>query len=184
MSITGLGSSAASYVAPSPPKSDESPATPDLITDGNATIPSTLVTLSGGIASEVSVYSVQPSGTPMSVTAAPELFVQADKDNDSELSLEEFTEQLKQVGVSAENAAKLFDSINTSKSKNLSLEDYVNGVASSNSNDNSVFQALFVSYTSDKDGQFSVEAFKAFRAQGASVASQYWAQHPELQQRS
>jgi len=183
MSITGLGSSAASYVAPSAPKSDESPANPVFTEEGHDTVPSTLVTLGGGGVSEVSVYSGKLGSIPMSVTAAPELFVQADKDNDNELSLEEFTEQLKQVGVSAENAEKLFDSINVSKGKKLSIDDYVNGVAS-NSNGTSAFQALFASYTSDKNGKFSIEAFAAFKAQGASVASRYWAQHPELQQRS
>jgi hypothetical protein len=60
---------------------------------------------------------------------------------------------------------------------------FVKGVVATNAKGNSVFQNLLTSYTSGADGKFSPAAFDAFMAQGASVATQYWTAHPELQQR-
>jgi Ca2+-binding EF-hand superfamily protein len=183
MSISGVGPSAAGY-ASSAAKQD-SPTASDAAEPTNVSTPSPATTVVWGErpASEISLYTGTVSSLPISVTAAPQLFVQADKDHDNALSLEEFKNQLKRVGVSSEAATQLFNSLNTSKGKNLSLDDFVNGVVSTNKAGNSVFQDLYVSYTTDEDGKFDMAIFNSLMAQGESVAGQYWAKHPELQRR-
>jgi Ca2+-binding EF-hand superfamily protein len=186
MSISSVGPAAATYTAVGPQSStDESPAaTPPAPAPSDTTRPSTTVTLSDRSVSEiVPAYLDKTKSMPMSVAAAPQLFAQADANHDNTLSLEEFTDQLKRVGVNSDAAKQLFDSINSSKGNKLSIDDFVNGVVATNAKGNGVFQDLLSSYTSDADGKFSVGAFDSFMAQGASVANQYWAEHPELQQR-
>lgn len=184
MTISGINSSTSSYTANAAAKADEQAASTPAKSVPSEPQPSTVVTLSDGSVSEVSTYSGKLSSMPMIVATAPEIFVQGDADNDNALSLEEFTEQLKRVGVSSDAAAKLFDEINTSKSSGLSIDEFVKGVVATNAKGDSVFQDLYSFYTSDESGKYSPEAFDSFMAQGATVARQYWAEHPELQQRS
>jgi len=119
----------------------------------------------------------------MSVAAAPEIFAQGDADLDNSLSLVEFTHQMKRVGLSSGDAKKLFEDLNVSKNANLSLDDFVKGVVATNSKGSSVFQELYGSYTSDENGIFDPQSFESFMSKGSAVAQQYWALHPELQQR-
>lgn len=146
--------------------------------------PSTTVTLSSGVKAEVSVYSAGLSGTPMSVTSAPELFVQGDTDGNGSLSRDEFAKQLKRVGISDAQAGTIFDNFNSSKNAEMTLDDYVQGIMKSDKETSKVFQALFASYTSNANSQFNTQEFMKFKSQGASVAAKYWQSHPEIQQRS
>jgi hypothetical protein len=186
MSISGLGSSTAAFTAVPAPSNDEPAAAAVVAPTPDETSPAAIVTLSENTIPDISQYSVY-TGTvrsmPMSVAAAPQLFAEADTNHDNSLSLEEFTEQLKLVGVSTDAAAQLFDNLNKSKSDTLSIDDFVNGVVSTNAKGNQVFQDLYSFYTSDEAGKFSMDAFDSFMAQGANVADHYWALHPELQQR-
>jgi Ca2+-binding EF-hand superfamily protein len=184
MTISGINSSTSSYTANAAAKADEQAASTTAKSVPSEPQRSTVVTLSDGSVSEVSTYSGKLSSMPMSVATAPEIFVQGDADHDNVLSLEEFTKQLKRVGVSSDAAAKLFDEINTSKSSGLSIDEFVKGVVATNAKGDSVFQDLYSLYTSDQSGKYRPEAFDSFIAQGATVARQYWAEHPELQQRS
>lgn len=184
MSVSGVNSSTSPYTPATTAKQGDSSSTVPSDSSSSQPTPSSVVTLSDGTVSEVSTYSGKLSSMPMSVATAPEIFVQGDADHDNSLSLDEFTQQMKKVGVSSDVAAKLFDDINVSKNTKLSLDDFVKGVVATNAKGNSVFQDLYVMYTAGKDGKFSFEASAAFMAQGAAVAQQYWSQHPELQQRS
>lgn len=184
MSVSGVNSSTSPSAPATTAKREESSVMASNATPPVEPKPSTVVTLGDGTVSEVSTYTGKLSSMPMSVATAPEIFVQGDADHDNSLSLNEFTQQMKRVGVSSDAAAKLFEELNVSKTKNLSLDDFVKGVVSTNAKGSSVFQDLYVLYTSDKDGKFSPEAEKSFIAQGAMVAQQYWTKHPELQRRS
>lgn len=119
----------------------------------------------------------------MSSASAPELFVQADSDSNGLLSRGEFASQLKRVGVDDTKATAMFDSFNASKNAELSLDDYVKAVTSSDTNTSKLFQSLFASYTTDQSGNFSMQEFANFKSQGAAVAAEYWHAHPGLQQR-
>lgn len=150
----------------------------------SSSTPSTSVTLSDGSVSEVSVYSGNLKMVPMSVVTAPQLFVQGDIDGDNLLSRDEFATQLKLVGVNDVEAAQLFDEFSHSKSDALSLDDYVQGIIAANKQGNDVFQRLFSVYTSGKEGGLDQDAFPAFVAAGASLAAQYWRDHPGILPRS
>jgi hypothetical protein len=154
----------------------------DTLSKNDAT-PSTIVTLGSGNVAEVSVYSGKLSSVPMSSASAPELFVQADSDGNGSLSREEFARQLKRVGADDAKATALFDSFNTSKNAELTLDDYVKTVTSSDTDTRNLFQSLFASYTTDESGNFSIQEFANFKSQGAAVAAEYWHAHPGLQQR-
>lgn len=195
MSISSLGGPAADYPTPAAPVTGS-----DSVSTGPATAavadstpamppaarPSTTVTLSDGreIEVEVVMYTGKVSSMPMSVASAPQLFVQADKDQDGKLSLDEFTDQLKRVGVNADDAKKLFQSFNKSKGSEMSIDDFVDGVVATNAGGSSVYQDLYASYTSGADGKYSMQVDAAYMAQGASTAAAYWTRHPELQRRS
>jgi len=88
---------------------------------------------------DVVMYTGKMSSMPMSVASAPQLFVQADKDHDGKLSLDEFTDQLKRVGVSADDAKKMFQSFNKSNGSEMSIDDFVNGVVATNAGGSSVY---------------------------------------------
>jgi len=133
---------------------------------------------------DVVMYTGKMSSMPMSVASAPQLFVQADKDHDGKLSLDEFTDQLKRVGVSADDAKKMFQSFNKSNGSEMSIDDFVNGVVATNAGGSSVYQDLYLSYTAGTDGKYDMGVDAAFMAQGASTAQAYWTKHPELQRRS
>jgi hypothetical protein len=195
MSISSVGGPAADYSNPTAaatgsdatgaalaaaPAADSAPAAPA------PSRPSTTVKLSDGREIEVDVvmYTGKVTSMPMSVASAPQLFVQADKDGDGKLSLDEFTDQLKRVGVSADEAKTMFQSFNKSKGKEMSIDDFVDGVVATNAGGNSVYQNLYVSYTAGADGKYDMGADAAYMAQGASTAAAYWAKHPELQRRS
>lgn len=185
MPIFGLGSSLGGYTAVQPTAQQtvtEAPVAAS--TDADEPRPSTTVTLTNGSVSEVNAYTGALNGTPLSITASPQLFVQADKNNDLSLSLEEFTDQMARIGVSQDDAAQLFDSINVSRNAKLSLDDFVTGVAATNAQGNDVFQKLYMSYISHQDGTFDERLLSAFMDKGASVAAQYWGAHPDLQRRT
>jgi hypothetical protein len=189
MSVLGVDDSAAAYrtaighVQNVAKESSASEGQTDVVNSEKPS-PATLVTLSDGTNSEVSVYSVKLKMVPMSVAMAPQLFVQGDLDGDSSLSRNEFAEQLKRVGVDDDHADQLFDEFNHSKGDALSLDDYVKGIIADNEGGNDIFQQLFSMYTSGKSGGLDSDAFSLFTAAGASVASQYWLDHPEILPRS
>ncbi|MDB6145166.1 MAG: hypothetical protein JWP80_4210 [Pseudomonas sp.] len=191
MSISSVGSSAADYSTPAAPatgSNDAASAAPDPAASqppaAPAPSPSTTVTLSDGTVSNVVLYSGKMTSMPMSVAAAPQLFFAADKDHDGKLSLDEFTNQMKRVGMTSDEAKQLYQQFNKSKGKELSIDDYVDGVVATNTSGSSAFQDVYLSYTSGKDGKYDMAVDNAFMAQGASTAAAYWAKHPELQRRS
>lgn len=195
MSISSLGGPAADYSTPAAPANtnEAASATPTSAPAADSTPaapaparPSTTVTLSDGREIEVDVvmYTGKVTSMPMSVASAPQLFVQADKDHDGKLSLDEFTDQLKLVGVSADEAKTMFQNFNKSKGKEMSIDDFVDGVVATNAGGSSAYQDLYVSYTAGTDGKYDMGVDAAYMAQGASTAATYWAKHPELQRRS
>jgi hypothetical protein len=190
MSISSVGSSAADYSTPAAPATsiDADSAAADAATSqpsaAPASSPATTVTLSDGTVSNVVLYTGKMTSMPMSVAAAPQLFFAADKDHDGKLSLGEFTDQMKRAGMTSDQAKQLYQQFNKSKGKELSIDDYVDGVVATNTSGNSAFQDVYLSYTSGTDGKYDVNVDNAFMAQGASTAAAYWAKHPELQRRS
>jgi Ca2+-binding EF-hand superfamily protein len=112
-------------------------------------------------------------GTPLSIAWAPETFVQGDTNEDENLDVGEFSEQLKRIGVTSEDAQKLFSSFDTSSDGKLSIFEFVDGVTQSIKNGEKQFTDLVNSYTQDKSGHFDQVATKDFLDKGAALAAKY-----------
>lgn len=75
-----------------------------------------------------------PKSTPLTVVWSPNLFNEADSDSDGELTLDEFSKQLSQVGVREDDAEKLFNSFKKTEGNTLSLNEYMDGINTSDAN--------------------------------------------------
>jgi len=136
---------------------------------------STVVTLSNGQTSTVTGGSETLSGTPLSVAWAPQLFVQADADQDSKLSGGEFEALMKRVGVTTEAAQTLFNSFDASNDGSLSMSEFVQGVAATQASGNPVFDKVIDSYTVQQNGNLNQQAMQDFLSAGEAEAEKYWA---------
>jgi hypothetical protein len=138
--------------------------------DGNSSI----VTLSDS--SSMNVIERDPSklqGTPLAVLRSPELVAAGDKDQDRQIDADEFGKQLARIGVSADDAKKLFATFDASGDGKVSPEEYIQGVKDSIAGGNDLFKNLLNSYINGENGQLDVSAYAAFMQQGKDLAAQY-----------
>ncbi|OCX25490.1 hypothetical protein BBI10_02020 [Pseudomonas graminis] len=127
-----------------------------------------IVTLSDGTKSDVIGYGILKSSMPLSEAWGPQLLVQGDKDKDNKLSISEFANQLKRVGVSLNTAKKLFESFDVSNSGTLSVDEFVAGIKSYNATGGNIFHDFARSYTQDD------QSATAFLREGLSAGNAYW----------
>lgn len=162
--------SAANQAGASTAKTQEDAAAPAAAADGGA---STIVTLSNGQSSSVTAYGGTLSGTPLAAAWAPQTLVAGDRNNDQQLGESEFADQLKRVGVSADDAKKLFASFDTSQDGSVDVDEFARGVSKDLANGSTVFTRLIDSYVRNDAGGVDGQSMSDFLSKGAALAQQY-----------
>ncbi|MFT4436524.1 EF-hand domain-containing protein [Caballeronia sp. 15715] len=161
-------SAAKSQLAASDPGSNSSS------TSGSSSS-STVVTLSNGRSSVVTELSETLVATPLAVAWAPQLFVQADTDNDNKLTGSEFVNLMKRAGMATDAAQALFQSFDVSKDGTLSMSEFVQGVAADQASGSTVFDKVIDSYAVSQNGESNPQSMQSFLSAGQGAAEQYWA---------
>jgi hypothetical protein len=174
MSLTSIGGTAAFNSTSSNNSAGARPAALTAASDANAVGGPSIVTLSNGQTSTVTEASGTLSSTPLAAAWAPQLFAQADTNQDGALTTSELAAQLKRVGVSADEAQKLFDSFDTSKNGSVSIDEYVKGVTADLARGSSLFNKVTDSYIAGQDGKTNESALQSFLSSGLEDAQKYW----------
>ena len=173
MTISSINSASNSYSAAA---NNNEPAAADkpAAAVGSAGASSTIVTLSDGTSSNViEGDSSKLQGTPMAVLRSPELLVAGDTDQDQQIDADEFGKQLARIGVSAEDAKKLFAAFDASGDGKVSPEEYIQGVKDSIAGGSNTFKDLLNSYITGADGHLDMNAYAAFMQKGKELAALY-----------
>jgi hypothetical protein len=175
MTISGINSASTSYSAATGANDAAGATRPALTsTPGSSDGKSSVVTLSDG--SSMNVIEGDPGalkGVSLAALRSPELLVAGDKDQDQQIDADEFSKQLARIGVSVDDAKKLFATFDASGNGKVSPEVYIQGVKDSLSGGSNMFKDLLDSYTNDANGKFDMNAYAAFMQKGKELAAQY-----------
>ncbi len=174
MTISGINSASASYSAATSNNDTAGASKPAVTSTPSSDGKSSIVTLSDG--SSMNVIEGDPGalqGTPLAVLRSPELLVAGDNDQNQQIDADEFSKQLARIGVSADDAKKLFATFDASGDGKVSPEEYIQGVKDSISGGSNTFKDLLDSYTNDANGKFDMNAYAAFMQKGKELAAQY-----------
>ncbi|NYE61539.1 hypothetical protein FHW58_002746 [Duganella sp. 1224] len=174
MAISGINSASGGYSA-APSNNDSAGAAKPAVTstpsgDGKSSI----VTLSDG--SSMNVIERDASAlkaTPLAVLRSPEMLVAGDGNQDQQIDADEFGKQLARIGVSADDAKKLFATFDASGDGKVSPDEYIQGVKDSIASGNDLFKNLLNSYINGDDGHLDLNAYAAFMQKGKELAAQY-----------
>jgi Ca2+-binding EF-hand superfamily protein len=176
MSISGINNNTQTYGF----QADKSPQGPESAVESTATSiperPSTIVTLSEGTTSSVQPGTMK-SSMPLSEAWGPQLFVLADTNGDKSLNDSEFAELMNRIGMPSDQAEELFSLFDTTKENRLSIDEFVEGIKSSNSQGNSIFQNVIDTIICNPTGEVNESALQNFLKQGSSAAESYWSRH-------
>jgi Ca2+-binding EF-hand superfamily protein len=173
MAIPGVGALSSAYTANSAASSAATSGQAQS-SESASSSPSTIVTLSDGTTS--TVVEADPSSlqaTPLAQLWSPQMFVQGDQNQDTQIDEEEFGQQLARVGVSEDDAKKLFQTFDSSGDGKVSPEEFIQGIRNSLGSGSDLFKNLLNSYIDDASGKLDVAAFSAFMQKGQALAEQY-----------
>lgn len=176
MSISGITNTTQTYTAQSGKISQESESAVDAVSTSTPERPSTIVTLSDGTTSSVQPGTMK-SSMPLSEAWGPQLFVLADTNGDKNLDDSEFAELMNRIGMPSDQAKELFSIFDTMNKNSLTIDEFVQGIRTNNSQGNKIFQNVVDTIILNPSGEMNESALQDFLKQGAVAAESYWSRH-------